>query len=121
MTHDEFERIVMNKLLEGSEDFLVALREQYSKATIASREFTGVGFFTTFDVPSHLAYGSLKGRIFDVEAIIPGYDSYFFILYIENGIFDVLEGFSTLDWKEYYEEAEVVHFHEDRREFDLKE
>ena len=123
MNHDEFERIVMNKLLEGDTEILAAFREQYTQATVVSREFTGVGFFTTFDVPTHLAYGSLRGRIDDVEALFPNNEEYFFILYISDGKIKTLEGFGAVngDWREDYEEASILYFHDDRREYDLKE
>lgn len=121
MTHEEFERIVMEKLLEGNDRLFSMLKKQYEHSAVASREFTGCGFFTTFSVPAPFVEYSANGKIDDVVAKFPDEEAYYFILYIKDGKIDVLEGFSTLnDWKCNYEEAEVSHCFENRREFEIK-
>ena len=121
MNHDELEQIVMNKLLEGNTDILAAFRTQYAQATVMSREFTGCGFFTTFNVPAHLSIGTVKGKINDVEALFPNNEEYFFILYISDGKIKTLEGYGAIDndWKNDYNGAEVLHFHDDKRVYEL--
>ena len=42
---EEFERKVMEKLLDGEDDVLRILRDQYRNADIKNREFSGSGFF----------------------------------------------------------------------------
>lgn len=49
---DEFERAVLEKLLAGDHPVLTALRAQAQAARLTSREYTGAGFFLTFDVPT---------------------------------------------------------------------
>jgi len=40
----------MNLLLQGDHPILAILWQQYAAAKVASREFSGVGFFTNFEV-----------------------------------------------------------------------
>lgn len=105
MLHEKFENIIMNKLLDGENEILKALKKQYSNAHVTSREFTGCGFFTYFNVPQSMAIDNINGRIDDVKAEFIEHkgDYLFFILYISNGKFDVLECFTTLDsWENDY-------------------
>lgn len=121
MTHEKFEEVVMEKLLDGNDVMLTLLREQYSHATVVSREFTGRGFFTTFNIPDHLVKNLATGRIDDVMAKFYDSEVYYFILYITDGKIDTLEGFSTLNyWKYNYDEAVVVHCFENKRDFYVK-
>lgn len=106
MTHKEFEKIVMNKLLAGEDRILLLLKKQYLDSKVLSRQFTGCGFFTEFTVPESMQYdNTINGRIDDVKAKILNHnDEYlFFILYIENGKIDTLECFTTMDiWYDDY-------------------
>ena len=105
MGHEEFEGIVMNKLLSGNHEILEALKRQYMEANVTSREFTGCGFFTYFDIPQSLALEKVNGKIDDVKAEFLEHkgDYLLFILYITNGKFDALECFTTLDsWEDDY-------------------
>ena len=120
MTHEDFEKVIMEKLLDGEDEVFVMLKKQYSVATVISREFTGRGFFTAFNVPDNLAEISVNGRIDDVKACFDNSEVYYFILYITAGKIDTLEGFSTLnEWEENYSNAKVVHAYSDKREYDL--
>jgi hypothetical protein len=121
MKHEEFEKIVMNKLLEGKSELLELLRNQYLEASITSREFTSCGFFTYFDVPESMSLDKSSGRIDDVKAEFINYkgDYLFFILYIENGKFDVLECFTTQDsWEQDYNVL-VDHCYKGERRFEI--
>lgn len=120
MKHEELEVLIMNKLLEG--ELFADLRNQYKSATIRSREFTGVGFFTTFDVQNYTPQYSFSGRIDDVAIEFPdSKGDACFILYIENGIIDTLEGFTIgEDWNYNYDNIEVVYCLPDKRRYDLR-
>ena len=129
MNHEEFERTVMNMLLEGTDPRFVILKRQYLSSKIINRDFTGYGFFTKFNVPDDLIDGSFSGRINDLYANITDGDhkclekSYLiFILYVTDGKIDTLECFTTLEgiWDYNYNNiAELKYFYEDRREFEL--
>ncbi len=51
VTQEELEHKIMNLLLQGEHPALGILRQQYASAEVASREFTGVGFFTRYLIP----------------------------------------------------------------------
>jgi hypothetical protein len=75
------------------------LREQYKKARVVSRDFTGVGFFTDFElaedapqITEEVAYG-----YGDVTAIIGGIHGYGFVLFIQSGRMTCLEGYTWQD------------------------
>jgi hypothetical protein len=49
-SQEELEQELMNLLLHGDHPVLTILRQQYVAAKVTSREFSGVGFFTNFEV-----------------------------------------------------------------------
>ena len=49
---NEMEKRALEMLLAGADDRLAVLRSQLSSASVASREMTGVGFFTNFSIPA---------------------------------------------------------------------
>jgi hypothetical protein len=51
---EELERAVMEALLAGDDPRLAALRKQYATATVRDRQFSGVGFFTDFQVQASI-------------------------------------------------------------------
>jgi len=119
MNHEEFEKKAMDMLLEGSDPKLVILKTQYASATVIKRDFTGVGFFTRFNVPDTLVVEHFKGRIDDVRARIKNDegnwtlgDWLFFILYIRDGKICTLECFTTLDdiWDYNYDNANPLEY-----------
>lgn len=121
MPHEEFEKTIMNMLLAGEDETLKILRKQYEESKVISRDFTGCGFFTYFDVPETLVQETFEGRIDDVGAkLIEGdVDWLFFILYIENGKFDVLEAFTTGDgWNGNYN-ADTQYLNQGKRTFEM--
>ncbi|MBI2774571.1 hypothetical protein HYX58_01050 [Candidatus Dependentiae bacterium] len=109
---EEFEQAVMSKIMERDNSINIILREQYNRSHVISRDFTGVGFFTTFEVateasritePVPNAYG-------DVEAIINGIGGYGFILFIKNGTMSFLEGYTWRDeWPKLINNFVLVH------------
>lgn len=121
MLHEEFEKNAMNMILAGEDNRLDILRRQYNEAKVASREFTGCGFFTYFDVPEALVKDNFEGRIADVGAklIESNGEWIFFVLYIVHGKFDVLEGFTTGDsWDGDYNVI-MQYLYESERKFEI--
>lgn len=100
ISFNEFEKNVMTKFLDGEDDVLSVLREQYHNAIVKNREFTGKGFFTDYIIPNDIPklksqksfqIGDVIGEIDRVEHGIG------FVLFIKNGVIDVLEGFTYGD------------------------
>jgi len=89
------ERQVMQLLLEGDDRMLSVLREQFSQATLHSREMTGVGFLTSFRLPPGVPRVQPESFEFgDVDADIEGLKyGAGFVLFIRNGVIDWLEGY----------------------------
>jgi hypothetical protein len=50
VSQEEFEKSLMILILQGEHPVLSILRQQYATAKVVSREFSGVGFFTEFEV-----------------------------------------------------------------------
>jgi len=91
---NQMERRALEMLLAGDNDELAVFRAQLSATTVASREFTGVGFFTRLSVPAELP--RVKGRahmvISDLCAEVSGLEhEASFLLFMEDGAIDVLE------------------------------
>jgi hypothetical protein len=93
----ELENEIMKMLLEGQNDTFAILRRQYSNSTVASREFSSVGFFISFSVPEDIDklqekesfhLGGVTGQINGVTNGVG------FILYIRNGVIKLLEGYT---------------------------
>ncbi len=94
----EIESQSMKLLLASDDRELEILRHQFAMATVSDRENTGVGFFTTFQVPSDLPRLGRKGRIVigDVYGEVEGNaHGVGFLLFVENGAIDTLECFSN--------------------------
>jgi len=90
---EDFEKVVMNKLLAGDLPILEILYKQYKNAQINERYFTGVGFVTEFKIPTSLPrIQNVKDfEISDILGSINGI-SVDFILFIRDGAIDFLEG-----------------------------
>lgn len=93
----QFEHAVMSKLLSGEHPTLAILRSQLDKAQVASRRWTGAGFYCDFALPDAVLAISSKVdfRISDVIAQIPGlrYGAGF-VLFVRSGKLRQLEGYS---------------------------
>jgi len=94
---EEFEKRVIEKLLEGEDNVLKILRKQYEKATVKSRKFSGTGFYTEFEFPDGVVkLEPLKSFQFgDVIGSMDGVnDGVGFVLFVKNGVIDFLEGYT---------------------------
>jgi hypothetical protein len=91
----KLERAVLDKFLCGEHPLLAVLRQQAAACKAVSREVTGAGFFTQLDVGDAPLADELKGQVWDVMAEIPGSTpGAGFLLYVEQGRLDMLEGFT---------------------------
>jgi hypothetical protein len=91
---NEMERRVLEMLLAGDNHELAVFRAQLDAATVDSREFTGVGFFTQLTVPAELPRVKNRTRlvISDLYAEVSGLEhAASFLLFIDDGAIDVLE------------------------------
>jgi hypothetical protein len=90
------EKSVLEKLLAGDLPFIVQLRQQIAGCKVVKRELTGVGFYTTLEIPKsiHRTHG-LDIKFGDVIAEIPKLSNGAgFLLYVKDGVLDMLEGYS---------------------------
>lgn len=92
------ERAVIACLLAPKHPVTDALRNQADRCRVAAREFTGVGFYTTLEVPSDAAPAAVRsGRMTlgDVTVTIDGLKrGAGFVLWIEDGVLQDLEAFT---------------------------
>ena len=90
------EEAVLKKLLDGHLPLLIQLRRQLEQCTVAKREFTGHGFFTELTVPENIPRTTrLDIKFGDVIGEVPGLaNGAGFLLYVKDGILDMLEGYS---------------------------
>jgi predicted component of type VI protein secretion system len=91
------EQAVLDRLLAGDLPVLATLRAQAEKARLVNREFSGIGFFCSFEVPPEAPTleGSSNFELDDVNGTLKGLaHGAGFVLFIRNGRLDMLEGFS---------------------------
>lgn len=98
------ERRVMDMMLAGDHPVLNLLKRQLGSSHVLERTYTGVGFFTKFYVPPEMP--RIKaGRVVidDVCGEIPDYYGpgrswvCHFLLFVEGGVIDTLEGATPED------------------------
>lgn len=92
----QFERAVLEKLLAGDRPVLAVLRAQAQAARLASREYTGAGFYLSFDVPPEApALPSQNFHFGDVNATVDGLQhGAGFVVFVRGGRLEMLEGYS---------------------------
>ena len=104
VSQEYLEQQLMTLLLKGDHPILAILRQQYTVAKIASREFTGVGFFLNFDVPQDIPLvdppNFEAGHIsIDLENLPNGAGC---ILFVREGKLDFLECYTYTDnWPDH--------------------
>jgi Molecular chaperone, HSP90 family len=123
MTQEELENKVITMLLEGEEEYLKILREQFKNSQIINRDMTGCGFFTKFLISDNIPRISLNGRIDDVMGVFPDAreaEYVFFILYINEGRITTLEAFTTFEELCYDFSNLNIRYCDTERIYDLK-
>ena len=115
MNHEELEKKLMEMLLSGDDIVLEELRIQYNNSVVESREFTGVGFFTNFNIiPGILPLANSKNFVFgDINATIEGTkNSLGFILFVRDGYISMLEGYTygSDKWPDNYSNLVISYF-----------
>jgi hypothetical protein len=93
----EMEARIVSMLLEGDDRVLTNLRAQLQTVKEKQRSFTGVGFFTDFEVSDDaVRLEGLPSFCFgDVEAEMEGLQhGAGFLIFVKDGRLSVLEGFS---------------------------
>jgi hypothetical protein len=92
------EREVIATILAPDHPVMEALRRQFARCHVASRQITGVGFVIDLAVPADVKAAPVKaGRIDlgDVTATIAGLEhGAGFVLFVRDGVLEGLEGFS---------------------------
>ena len=122
------ENQVLELLLAGQDPVLTALREQMGTAKIESREFTGVGFYLNFEIPTnskgHLDVLAVKQHFCfgDVRAYFDVGDrrqEVGFLLWIKDGYLDNLEAY-TYGFEKWPDEDKPFHlfYFGNKRDFD---
>jgi hypothetical protein len=94
----EFEREVMEKLLAGDHPVLAALRDQLRACEVRSRDLTGHGFLTDLHVDRSAPPVAVPGGRMHIGDVGAEIDEMMygagFILFVDGGYLDMLEGFS---------------------------
>lgn len=94
LTLEPIEHQAMQLLLAGDHPTLETLRQQFDRCSVANRKFTGVGFFTSFQVQGSEPRVEPARRmvIGDVCADVDGLDyGCGFLLFVKDGLISTLE------------------------------
>jgi len=120
----EFEQAVLEKLLAGDHPVLAELRAQAQSAQLASREYTGSGFFLSFNVTRDAARPASEGDFYfgDVNAVVEGLqDGAGFVVFVRDGYLATLEGYSYEEpWPKEIRRFELA-YEREPRELNLPE
>ena len=95
-TLTDFEKTVLECLLDGDDAILATLRQQLNACAHFEREFTGSGFYLKFEIPEDVQRVKPTDFHFgDVSATSDGLEhGAGFVLFVRNGVLDMLEGYS---------------------------
>ncbi len=91
------EEQVLEMLLRGQDEVLDVLRQQVKDAQVSSREITGVGFFTNFEVPAEAprVRARPKFELGDVNGMADNIKyGLGFLLFVNDGALSMLEGYT---------------------------
>lgn len=99
MTQEDFEKKLIEMLLDGENEVLSTLKKQYELSKVVSRDFSDVGFYTSVFIQNKDDL-CLNGKSFylgDVDGTVNGIKGAIgFILYIKNGYISLLEGYTNI-------------------------
>ncbi len=109
---NDLERSVLKQLVSGEHSALAPLQAQLLGLKVRSREFTDYGFFTELQVAEGVPpAGVIRGPqwIDGVGATIKGLEyGASFMVHVEDGFLDLLEGFAYIaSWPNPVEEYSV--------------
>ncbi len=93
---EKFKSDIMQMLLDGENDTLLILRKQYLNAKMTT-EFTGVGFFTHFEIPESVSKldPPRSFQIGDIHCQMNGLQyGAGFVIFVKNGTLIMLEGYT---------------------------
>ena len=97
MTYDEFEKIIIEDIIQTYPEYAEKLARQYGSATVVKRTVNNPGFYTYYEISDKTA--SLGDGVdlrlgenqWNVNGLKYGSD---YILWVKNGFISSLEGFS---------------------------
>lgn len=107
MNQQELENKAMEMLLAGDDPVLEGLRNQYLNSKVKSREFTGAGFYTYYEISPGIPRVAV-GNNFEFTDVIASQGSVDpamgFWVFIRDGYLLQLEGFTFLldEWPSDY-------------------
>ena len=107
---EPLEAAVLDKMLAGEHPVLTALRAQLARATVRSRELTGVGFFTEFALAPDAVSAPVRTlRFGDIQAEVSGLKhGAGFVIFVDDGLLTMLEGYSYGEpWPEKIDEFSI--------------
>ena len=109
---NDFEAEAMAHIIAEDKNLSSWLSRQYASAQVVSREFTGVGFFTEYEVSdiSLKCPGDINCELGAIQANINGVQyGVGFVLFIRNGMITMLEGYTYgEDWPEVISEYSFI-------------
>jgi hypothetical protein len=115
---NDFEHAVLAKLLAGDHPVLAALRSQAERARLVSRDYTGAGFYCSFEVPADVPTLSQHSdfEFGDVNATVNGLKhGAGFVIFVRGGRLDTLEGYSYDEsWPDVVGDFELTYQNEPR-------
>ena len=98
-SYEALAREVLNYLADGDHPDCVPLREQVRVATIRELNYSGAGFFLSFDLPEDTPRLSRSGEISDVQLETDtGADPIGVVLFVRDGRIVELEVFGYANW-----------------------
>ena len=106
---EQFEKTVMNKILEKAEDSIAkTIQKQYQTTQVKNRWFSGKGFFTCFTVSKNSICLTVKSsHLSNINGTVNGIEIGL-ILHTKDGVIDCLEGFTYGEpWPEEIESYEL--------------
>lgn len=121
----ELETRVLEKLLDGDQPVLAALRGQFAACRVHHRDFTGVGFVTELHVPEDVPSAPVETtsvRFGDVVAELRGIEhGVGFVLFIERGRMIALEAYTFDEPWPAKVEVEALRYEPESRDFSVFE
>lgn len=94
----ELEDRVLAALLDGNHPVLDKLRQQRLVVTVENRELTGAGFYTNLAVPRDILPRATNRSVLRIGDVVASADNLKhgagFMLYVQDGYLQLLEGFS---------------------------